>query len=260
VSWHVQPDRTIVAPPNLHPYALMHFWQVAQLEENSGASIFRVTPATVAGALNRDMEPLRVRRILEEGSKTPLPETVVRLLEDQSARYGQITVGAALTYLRTADAAILDELLHDRKLTGLSIRRLAPDIAFIQQLDPVAVREALRKAGYLPIIEASTSRNTADRSADVPIRSGAALAQASRFMKQRLEDGELTWVKWWDGGRKQSAIVGIEDVHRGAVRMTRQSDGESILIQLANIIEARIADDLADVDDSEEDDDEEGVL
>jgi len=263
VSWHVQPDRTIVAPPNLHPYALMHFWQVAQLEENHGASIFRVTPAAVAAALNRDMEPARVRQILEEGSKTPLPETVIRLLNDQSARYGQITLGPAQAYLRTADPAILDELLHDRKLDGIAIHRLGPDVACIESFGPLAAREALRRAGYLPVIEAPAAPPgpSAASSALASAPARRADARVIRFMRQRVEDGFLTWVKWQEGNRESSAIVEADDIEGASVRVTRQSDGKSFLIGFSSILAARVVEGQADdaYEEQEEQEEEEDL-
>jgi hypothetical protein len=78
-------------------------------------------------------------------------------------------------------------------------------------------------------------------------------------MRQRVEDGLLTWVKWQEGNREVTAIVEAETIEGSNVIAFRQTDRKSILIGLGNILEARVIEDqLADADD--EDSDEEAEL
>jgi hypothetical protein len=152
-SWIVQPDRTIVAPPNTHPDAVVELWKVAQLQSAQGASVFRVTPESIAAALNRGLTPSEVTETLQGGSKVPLPPTVERLIEDQGKRFGRIKVGTAQTYVKVDDPALLAELKRHKKLNKLKWVDVAPGVAFVVSQDPTGVLSDLRQAGYLPVME-----------------------------------------------------------------------------------------------------------
>jgi hypothetical protein len=157
-SWIVQPDRTIVAPPNTHPDAVVELWKVAQLQSAQGASVFRVTPESIAAALNRGLTPTEVRETLQGGSKVPLPPTVERLIEDQGKRFGRIKVGTAHTYVKVDDPALLAELKRHKKLSKLTWVDVAPGVAFVVSQDPSSVLNDLRQAGYLPVMEQQTEQ------------------------------------------------------------------------------------------------------
>lgn len=150
-GWTVQADRLVVAPPNASPEALIALWQVATLESNQGASLFRLTPESVAGALNRGMRPAAVQKLLASRSRVPLPPTVERLIDDQGKRYGRIRVGSASTYITTDDPALLDELQRDSRAKKLQLRVIAPGVAVVDGPDRADVIAALRAAGHLPV-------------------------------------------------------------------------------------------------------------
>jgi hypothetical protein len=223
---------------------------VAQLEENHGASVFRITAATIGAALNRELEPAQIRGLLEAGAKAPLPDTVVRLLEDQCARYGQITLSHTQTLVSVTDPAILDTLLHDRKLSGLSIRRVAPDLACIDTVDPRSAREALRVAGYLPVLGTPSNGTGGSTGAS---QSPRVSPQVMRFMKQRIEDGLLISVTWEQEGRTQSAVVEVNDIVAGRLETTRQPSGKDLTFDMRAILKAQVlADQTADDDSDDE--------
>jgi hypothetical protein len=152
-AWIVQPDRTVVAPPNTHPDAVVELWKVAQLQSSQGASVFRVTPESIAAALNRGLTPTEVTEILQGGSKVPLPPTVERLIDDQGKRFGRIKVGTAQTYVKVDDPALLAEMKRHKKLSKLEWVDVAPGVAFVVSQDPTGVLNDLRQAGYLPVME-----------------------------------------------------------------------------------------------------------
>jgi hypothetical protein len=145
------PDRTVVAPPNAHPDLLAALWQVADVESCQGASVFRVSRASIDRALNRGLSPQEVHALLEQSSAKPLPETVLRLIHDRQERYGRIKVGAAAAYVRVEDPALLDEIIGHGKLRRLRWQVIAPGVACSPDIDETELLKVLRGAGHLPV-------------------------------------------------------------------------------------------------------------
>ena len=153
LGWTVQSDRSVVVAPNCHPDVLKELWEVAELETNQGASTFRITPASIARALNQGLTLKRIVDRLEQRSGRALPPTVARVVQDEGQRYGRIKVGWALAYVVTDDDALLMELLRNPKLRRLGLRAIAPGVAAVPNDDPEDALQALRRAGYLPILD-----------------------------------------------------------------------------------------------------------
>jgi hypothetical protein len=258
-SWVIQPDRTIIVPPNVPPGSLRALWEIAQLEDNQGAAIFRLTADSVARALNRGLTPTEVETTLRSGSKTDLPNTVVRLLQDQGKRYGQIKLGSALTYVRTEDPAILEALVQDRKLGGLRWRLLAPGVAVVESAAPAAVLETLRKAGHLPVMDEALPTQGQTTPAGAPARGqqtpARPLAQ-DPALRQHMEelvsaamddDIELA-VKWREDGRTRTVTV-LPYALADGVLLAEGRSGRDYAIPLDSII------DMEEIDYSDDEED-----
>lgn len=248
-NWTIQPDRSIVAPPNLHPNAQRELWQVAQLESSQGASVFRVTAASISAALNRNLTPTEIRTLLEKRSRVPLPPTVERLIEDQAQRYGRIKVGTAYTYVKTDEPALLDELRRDSKLKKLDWRDVAPGVAFIVSADPTSVLQTLRGAGYLPVMEQSTSQQAPVQVQRGPERSIVApgdVRNIVRVVNQAIEDVVSLSAIWSDGEREIMAELEPIDLHQRELHAYNLDDDQEVIIPFDAIVELTIGDQLDD--------------
>jgi hypothetical protein len=249
--WTIQPDRTIVAPPNLHPDAIAELWQVAALESNKGALIFRVTPASVADSLNRGMTPDEIRATLLQRSRTPLPPTVERLVGDQSARYGRIKVGQAETFVQTDDPALLDELRRNAKLRSLSWHDVAPGVAFVQGNGPDSVIDLLRKANYLPVkVDRGGKPHTITSSASAAAANPPTAKQIRSAINGALRKDATLAVTWTERGRIRLEHLTPIDEH-GTILHAARADGISEVeipfaqIQYIKIDEADVVGDVA---------------
>ena len=213
-DWIVQPDRCVVVPPNIEPAALIELWKVAQLEGNQGAAVFRVTPGSVAAALNGGLKPPAVVKLLKQRSRTPVPETVERLITDQGARYGQIKVGSSQTYVRTEDPAQLRELIAQKKLGTLGLRELGPGVGVVEGHDAAQVLLVLRRAGYLPAPDtvepakepsgqkagpAEVARNNPATAANDP--------ELLRWLQRAVKDGSPLAATWYDEDELVESVV-----------------------------------------------------
>ncbi|MFN8635516.1 MAG: helicase-associated domain-containing protein [Chloroflexota bacterium] len=256
-AWVIQPDRSIVVPPNAHPETLTQLWQVASLESNQGASLFRVTAASVAGALNRGLTPTRIREILASGSRVPLPPTVERLVEDQGNRYGRIKVGAAATYVQTDDPALLEQLKRDRKLGKLVWKDVAPGIAFVTGTRPDAVLDILRQADYLPVKD---EPKTPDRAPASPATGKASpkgrerKVTASerkalvRVVNQAVQTETALIATWTDGAGTRTSELEVVDTHGDvlhAIDLQDHAEAE-IMVPFGSIVSLKKGDALYD--------------
>jgi hypothetical protein len=263
-SWIVQPDRTIVVPPNAPPDTLVELWKVAQLQSSQGASVFRVTPDSIAAALNRDLSPGQIRELLQGGSRVPLPPTVERLIDDQGQRYGRIKVGVAHTYVRTDDPALLAELQRNKKLSKLEWREVAPGVAFVVSSEPAAVLSSLRQAGFLPVMDESEQKPAQKRTAgdgpDLRLVGGTSrrrrgqpdVAVASRntlvrLVNEAIEADVPLMTVWVDRDRPMISTLDVIDLHGDAIHAyDLDQDGEEIYIPLDMILEVSADEPLLD--------------
>lgn len=227
-SWTVQADRLIVAPPNAPPDAVIALWQVAKLESNQGASLFRISAESVAGALNLGLTPDAVRDALESRSRVPLPPTVLRLIEDQGQRYGRIKVGTTTTYITTDEPALLEELQRDKRLKKLGLRSIAPGVAVVDEQYQDAVMSALRTVGHLPVPDPpaapvvldafAAGSSAAVGSSNLPVsmvesRKPLAPSVVRRMVRDAVQAQRSMTATWLDGPERLTAEIVPIDFH-----------------------------------------------
>jgi len=192
-SWIVQPDRTVVAPPNAHPDSILDLWNVADLIENQGASIFRVSADSISAALNNGMTPDEIAGLFERHSRTPMPATIERVIRDQSQRYGQVRVGNATAYLEVDDPGVLDEIVRNAKLDRLDIQVIAPTVAVVRGTDDATTIASLRKSGYLPVQATVKAKSN---SKPTPIRATQTQDEIKTLLRGAINDLRLARVQW----------------------------------------------------------------
>jgi hypothetical protein len=85
-------------------------------------------------------------------SRTPVPQALSYLIADMARRHGTLRSGAASSYLRCEDEALLTRVVADREVAALQLRRIAPTV--VVSSAPVArVLAVLREAGFAPAAE-----------------------------------------------------------------------------------------------------------
>jgi hypothetical protein len=232
-SWVVQPDRTIMVPPNAHPDSILDLWKLADLVDNQGASIFRVSADSISGALNRGMTPEQITNLFAQHSRTPLPATIERVIRDQSERYGQVRVGTATAYLQVEDPEVLDEIVNNAKLNKIRIEVITPTIAVVQGVDAETTLANLRRAGYLPI--------SARPKTDTPQQESQSSDQIRRVLQQALDEVRLVKVQWRDTGISQVQLdIEPEYLSDSVLQGYLAGSDDMYQIPLTNITVARL--------------------
>ncbi|HEY2765065.1 MAG TPA: helicase-associated domain-containing protein [Pseudonocardiaceae bacterium] len=148
----LQADRTVVAPGPLEPELAREIGLVADVESAGGATVYRLTEATVRRALDAGRSAADLHELLRTRSRTPVPQSVSYLIDDMARRHGRLRGGAAASFLRCDDEAVLTELQAHPVAIRAELRRLAPTV-LVSQLPLPQLLADLRSAGFSPIAE-----------------------------------------------------------------------------------------------------------
>ena len=150
----LQPDLTLVVPGPPVPELARELELTAELESSGGASVYRITEASVRRALDAGRSGSELTELFAAHTRTPVPQALSYLVEDVSRRHGVLRAGVASAYLRCDDEALLGRVVADRAVDALGLRRLAPTI--VVSAAPVSrLLDVLREAGYAPAAEAA---------------------------------------------------------------------------------------------------------
>jgi Helicase conserved C-terminal domain/WYL domain len=148
----LQADLTAVAPGPLESDLARELAMAADIESTGGATVFRFSDASIRRALDAGRSATDLHAMLANRSRTPVPQPLTYLIDDVARRHGRIRIGAAAAYLRCDDDAVLNEVLADRRVESLRLRRLAASV-LVSPLPPERVAERLRELGYAPAAE-----------------------------------------------------------------------------------------------------------
>ncbi|MCQ4627345.1 helicase-associated domain-containing protein [Corynebacterium sp. CCUG 65737] len=161
-----QADMTVLAPGPLELEMVAFLENIAQLESPGVASVWRITDASVRRGLDSGLTADEIHSWLNDHVMGEVPQGITFLIDDTARTHGSIRAGAAMSYLRSADPALITTA--SVKLSGI-IRPLAPTVA-VSQLPLPKLMHALRKAGLQPTAEDETGAqlNMAPEPALVP--------------------------------------------------------------------------------------------
>jgi Helicase conserved C-terminal domain/WYL domain len=144
-----QPDLSLVAPGPLVAELADTLAVVADVESSGGATVFRVSEASVRRALDSGWSATDLHDFFARASRTPVPQALDYLVDDVARQHGRLRVGAIESYVRSDDHGLLSQVLNDRRTATAELRRLAPGV-LVSGLGADEVLTVLREAGYAP--------------------------------------------------------------------------------------------------------------
>jgi hypothetical protein len=144
-----QPDLSLVAPGPLVAELADVLAVVADVESSGGATVFRVSEASVRRALDSGWSASDLHDFFARASRTPVPQALDYLVDDVARQHGRLRVGSIESYVRSDDHGLLSQVLNDRRTAAAELRRLAPGV-LVSGLAADEVLAVLREAGYAP--------------------------------------------------------------------------------------------------------------
>jgi hypothetical protein len=179
----IQADLTAVVLGEPAPALAALLDRAADRENRSAATVWRFSPASVRRAMDAGTDAGTVAEtllaelaVIADGG---VPQPLEYLVRDVARRHGALRGGAVACYLRSADGALLAEVVADRRLAKLGLRRIAPTV--VVGTSPLGeTLAALRAAGHGPVEEGPDGATIAVRTAPHRAAAGAGTAGAGR--------------------------------------------------------------------------------
>lgn len=150
----IQGDNTAIAPGPLEHEISQALAMMAEIESRGGATVYRFTEATIRRALDHGKTGDEIKNFLVKTSKTPMPQPLEYLILDVAKKHGKLRVGNTSSFIRCEDTALISQIMNDKKLEILGLRRIAPEVV-ICDLDATDAMRILRESGYLPAGESA---------------------------------------------------------------------------------------------------------
>jgi hypothetical protein len=145
----VQADLSVVVPGPPEPELAAELDVIAEQES---ASMHHVTATSVRRALDVGYSAGELHALFQRRSRTPIPQALTYLIDDAARKHGGLRAGSAQAYLRSDDEALIAEVLANKRLASLSLRRLAPTV-LVSPSPTARLLGALRDAGFAPVAE-----------------------------------------------------------------------------------------------------------
>jgi Helicase conserved C-terminal domain len=160
----VQPDHTIIAPPDLDAEVIADLERFTSLESEAGALIYRITTEDTVRALDSGWTADEILEFLAQGSSVPVAQNVARTITDAADRHGRITVGSSATWVACDDSVLLANAVAVKSAKLVAVN---PTLA-VSELPPEKVLAALRARGLAPREQSSGEPESAPTPSYLP--------------------------------------------------------------------------------------------
>ena len=150
----IQSDNTAIAPGPLEHEISQALAMMAEIESRGGATVYRFSESTIRRALDNGKTGDEIKTFLVKTSKTPMPQPLEYLIADVAKKHGKLRVGNTSSFIRCEDTALISQIMNDKKLEILALRRIAPEVV-ICDMDATDAMRLLRECGYLPAGESA---------------------------------------------------------------------------------------------------------
>ena len=148
----IQADLTAVIAGEPAPAMRAELDLMADVESKGAATVYRFSDQSLRRAFDSGRSAAEILRFLEDHATRGVPQPLVYLVNDLGRRFGNVRVGAATTYLRSDDPALLAEVVAARATAKLRLRTIAPTV-LVTDVEAATVTSTLQAAGYLPARE-----------------------------------------------------------------------------------------------------------
>ena len=150
-SFVVQPDHTVIASADLAPELVRVLSQIAEVESEGGAVVWRLTVARLATAAH-SLDAASVVQFLRTNSSVAVAENVVRFVEDHVVAPTPVTVGSSSSHLVVDDPVLFSRAVA---VKAAKLTPVAPNVA-VSSLVAAKLREALVANGMAVELDAAT--------------------------------------------------------------------------------------------------------
>ncbi|MDR0492856.1 MAG: helicase-associated domain-containing protein [Nitrososphaerota archaeon] len=101
---------------------------LTRLSVDGNAAVYRLDFPSILRAHDNNITPQKIKKALQAASTNPLPDNVIRSLDDWQLKIGRVKIHT-LTVLETDDALLLEEIKHIKGFGGIITSDLSHAIA-----------------------------------------------------------------------------------------------------------------------------------
>ena len=229
----IQSDNTAIAPGRLEVGIARTLDSIADIESRGGATAYRFSETSIRRGLDHGKTGEEIREFLRKTSKTPIPQPLDYLISDVAKRHGRLRVSNTNAYIRCEDPTLLTQILSDKKIEGLPMRRIAPEV-LISDMDAKEIIKVLRSAGYLPAAESGSgvllTAQRLNRAKSKP-RPPRILGEIEKPSDETLVAAVRTLQVGEKSSHKQSALREIANKALGSLPRTTANETLELLSQ-----------------------------
>ncbi len=148
----LQGDLTGVVPGRPLPELAELVEAAAHVESRGAALTVRFTEESIRHALDTGLSGEDLLARLSRFARAGVPQPLEYLVLDVARRHGRLRIGAAASYVRADDPALLAGLVSAKELASLGLFALAPTV-LAAQVPAATLLAALRDRGLGPVAE-----------------------------------------------------------------------------------------------------------
>ncbi|TFE31824.1 helicase-associated domain-containing protein [Cohnella luojiensis] len=149
-AFFVQPDGEIFVPPETELRARWVLAEIAEKVTEDSVFVYRLTRNACSKAMNAGYALKSVQAFLEEGSSLPLPDPVLRSLQDWFLPLGKAAFSEVML-LRTSSPELASILKQDPNTAEKLIEQLGDRDFIVDAASYPFLRLRLQKLGYPPL-------------------------------------------------------------------------------------------------------------
>jgi hypothetical protein len=227
----IQSDNTAIAPGPLEHEVAQELALIADVESRGGATVFRFSEGSIRRGLDHGRTGEEISKFLKRTSKTPMPQPLEYLIADVAKKHGKLRVGNTVSFIRCEDSTLITQILGDKRLDILGLRKIAPEVLICGH-DASEAMNILRSCGYLPAGEDSRGlllTGPRIQRAQTKARPPRIIGEYERLDEEQIENALRALRTGEKSSRKQSTMRNIATEALGSLPRTTANETMDLL-------------------------------
>ena len=227
----IQSDNTAIAPGPLEHEIAQEIALIADVESRGGATVFRFSEGSIRRGLDHGRTGEEISKFLKKTSKTPMPQPLEYLIADVAKKHGKLRVGNTVSFIRCEDSTLITQILGDKRLDILGLRKIAPEVLICGH-DAAEAMNILRSCGYLPAGEDSRGlllTGPRIQRAQTKARPPRIIGEYERLDEEQIENALRALRTGEKSSRKQSTMRNIATEALGSLPRTTANETMDLL-------------------------------
>lgn len=159
----VQPNLEVVSPPDLRLDKLFNLVRMSELKNIDVMTTLEITRDSLRAIVERGATEDELKQLLKSLSRSEIPATVNQLIEECTARHGEVRVGACGGYIMADEPLLIESIFRNSKTSAFVKEKPSENLLLLaDDIDLNKVARELRNQGHMPKMEDGGVHMTSD--------------------------------------------------------------------------------------------------